>query len=146
MKRGCRWAWALWGLICLLGLAGCAAAPRARGAAYRELAAWLEAHALPGESVAVQEQRSWARLTDHPVKPLPAGGDAFVLLEQLEAERPDYCVASRSVAWEGVGAASWFQEHYRQVAIAAAAEDPASPLTLYRYQLSPFDAGEVLHL
>ena len=132
-------------LLCLL-LAGCVAVPRARQAGYAELATWLEANALPGETVAVQEPRGWARLTGLPLVELPAGGDAFALLARLQEAPPDYCVVLRSVAWEGVQASPWFRERYRQVAVAAAVDDPFAPLTLYRYVPSPFDGGETLSL
>lgn len=131
--------------LCLLLLAGCAGGG-ARADGYRELATWLEINALPGETVAVQERAVWANLTDFPLLALPSGGDAFALLLSLTEQRPAYCVALRSVAWEGVQAAPWFRERYRQVAVALAAGDSASPLTLYRYQPSPFDAGAVTSL
>ncbi len=133
-------------LLGLVLLAGCAAVPRARRAGYRELAAWLEAHALPGESVAVQDRDAWARLTDRPLVALPSGNDAHALLERIHEARPDYCVALRSVAWEGVRAAPWFRERYEEVAGVAAAGDPAAPLALYRYRPSPFDGGAALPL
>ena len=135
-----------WGLLlCLLLLAGCGT-PRARRAGYAEIAAWLEAHALPGETVAVQERAAWARLTAQPLVTLLPDGDAATLLASLAETRPDYCIALRSVVWDGVQAAPWFREHYRQVASTAAVDDPASPLTLYRYYPSPFDGPETLHL
>jgi hypothetical protein len=137
----------LWGLLLLyLLLAGCVAAPQARSEGYRELAAWLEDNALPDESVGVQEPEAWARLTGLPLVALPADGAAAVLLESLAELRPDYCVALRSVSWEGVQASPWFRERYRRVASAAAVDDPLAPLTLYRYHPSPFETGETLLL
>ena len=121
-------------------------APRARLASYQELASWLAVHALPDEIVAVQQRRSWARLTDQPLVVLPEGGDAFTLLGSLQELRPDYCVASSSVAWEGVQASPWFQEHYRPAVAATTVGDPASPLILFRYERSPFEAGDTLLL
>ncbi len=126
--------------ICwLLLLGGCAGGARREG--YRELAAWLEAHALPDETVAVQERAAWSDLSPLPVLGLPSGGDAAALLVALQEMRPDYCVALRSVAWEGVQARPWFRERYQPVAWAEAAGDSASPLTLYRYRPAPLDAG-----
>lgn len=133
-------------LFLLLLLAGCAAVPHARQAGYAELAAWLEVNALPDETVGVQELRAWARLTGLPLVELPVGNDAVTLLARLQEAPPDYCVALRSVAWEGVLAALWFRERYQQVAVAGTLEDPAAPLTLYRYRPSPFDGGATLSL
>lgn len=127
-------------LLCLLWLAGCGT-PRARQLGYAELADWLAAHALPNETVAVQERTAWARLTTRPLLMLPAGEDAVAVLDSLQETRPDYCVALRSIAWEGVQANPWFRERYQPVASAAAVDDPAAPLTLYRYTPSPFDGG-----
>jgi len=138
MDKGRRWFWGL----CLLLLAGCALVGGERSVAYRELADWLDIHALPDETVAVQERGAWARLTNLPLLTLPAGEDAFALLDNLQETRPDYCVALRSVAWKGARADPWFQERYHQVAVATAAGDSVSPLALYRYHPSPFDAGE----
>lgn len=141
MGKGWRWFWGL----CLLLLAGCAGGG-ARLDGYGELAAWLEANALPGEVVAVQEPSAWARLSAQPMAALPPGGDAHALLDSLQETRADYCVALRSVAWEGVQANPWFRERYQPMAWAAAAGDSASPLMLYRYQPSPFDDGVALPL
>lgn len=136
-------------VVCLLLFTGCGTTPRARQANYRELSAWLAAHALPAETVAVQEHAAWARLTARhgmalPLTTLPPGGDAAELLTRLDEMRPDYCVALRSIAWEGVQANPWFRERYQQVASTTVIDDPAAPLTLYRYIPSPFDAGETL--
>lgn len=132
-------------LLCLL-LAGCAAGVGARRAGYAELADWLAVNALPDETVGVQESRAWARLTRLPLVELPTGSDAAALLARLQESPPDYCVALRSVAWEGVQASLWFRERYRQVAVAGTMEDPAAPLTLFRYTPSPFDGGATLPL
>jgi hypothetical protein len=146
MTGSARRTWAVWGFVCLLAITGCVGVPRARLAAYRELAAWLQAHALPDETVAVQQRDAWARLTGHPLAALPGGSDALALLTSLQESLPDYCVVSRSVAWEGVQANAWFQERYRQVTVAATVDDAASPFALYRYRPSPFDAGDELLL
>ncbi len=135
----------LYGLLLCLLLAGCGPTG-ARQARYADLAAWLEINALPDETVGVQELGAWARLTGLPLVELPAGSDAALLLARLQEAPPDTCVALRSVAWEGVQASPWFRERYQQVAVAGTMEDPAAPLTLYRYTPSPFDVGETLPL
>jgi hypothetical protein len=131
--------------LCLLLLAGCVGGG-VRMAGYGELAAWLDAHALPDETVAVQEPGVWARLTAQSVATLPSGGDAGALLDSLQETRPDYCVALRSVAWEGVQVNPWFRERYHPVVWATPAGDSASPLTLYRYRPAPFDGGTAIPL
>ncbi len=135
-----------WLALFLLALGGCAGVPRARQEGYRELASWLETHALSEETLAVQERTAWEPLVESPLVTLPVGGDASALLDQLSEKRPDYCVSLRSVAWEGVLASPWFREHYRRVAATAAVDDPATPVTLYRYRPSPFEGGEVMTL
>lgn len=135
------------GLLATCVIVGCASASPARRTGYRELVAWLEANALPQETVGLQQHhRLWASLTDQPSAALPPGRDAHLLLAQLQETRPGYCVALRSVAWDGVRADLWFQDHYWQVATVTVADDPASPLTLYRYRYSPFDEGEAILL
>jgi hypothetical protein len=135
-----------WLALFLLAVSGCTGVPRARQEGYRALAAWLETHALPDETLAVQERTAWEPLVELPLVTLPVGGDASALLKRLNERRPDYCVSLRSVAWEGVLASPWFRERYRRVAARTAVDDPAAPLMLYRYYPSPFDGGEVMTL
>ena len=143
MRAIWRWVWCCLG--CAILMTGCAVS-RERQIAYRDLAAWLGANALPDETVGVQESHVWGQLTRAPLVTLPSGGDAAALLGALMDARPDYCIALRSVAWQGVQAAPWFRAHYRPETEIRAASDSASPLVLYGYRPSPFDAGEVVVL
>ena len=142
MKPWAVWRWAATAVVASLLLMACTPAPGARQSAYDDLAAWWAAHALPGETVDMQEPEAWATVTGAVPISLPTGGDAAAVLDSLQQHVPDYCIALRSVAWDGVMASPWFRERYDQAAVAVAAEDPASPLTLFRYRPSPFDTGE----
>lgn len=130
--------------LCLLaGMTGCARS-EAQMALHREAALWLDAHALPKEALAAQEATAFRRLTQRALIALPTAGGAAAVIEALEAARPAYCLALRSVVWEGVQADPWFGEHYRQVFAGADAHVGAAPVMLYRYTSSPFDGGEAL--
>ena len=116
-----------------------------RAALYDNLAGWLGEHALPVERVAVSSAGQ-PHFTSWPVVELPEEAATATLLEILQAARPDYVVALRSVAWDGVRVQPWFQERYHAVAAEFDPYDAATPLTLYRYTPSPFDSdfGEAL--
>lgn len=115
-----------------------------RRALYGDLAQWLRDNALPGETVAVQQAGLAEYLAGHPTAPLPEDADAPALVAALDRERPDYCIAVNSLAWQTVRAQPWFQERYRPVYQVANPYDAATPLTVFRYTPSPFDAGEAV--
>ena len=134
-----RWGGA-WSAVLWLVVAGCGLrCPH--GTATQEASAWLEAHALPQESVAAP-----ARLRrcfgDREVLDLPGEGGALDILAWLAEERPDYLLAPRGVAWDGARAQPWFIERYRELAVWQPAIQPDEALTLFGYSPSPFDAGE----
>lgn len=121
----------------LLFLTGCGAQDEGQGAA---VAAWLDTHALPSERVAAPEPLA-RRLRDRPVTTLPAGDDAAALLAALRGTLPDYVISWPGVAWDGVLAAPWFQEHWRFLDALSASGDGLTPLRVYEYTPSPFDLG-----
>ncbi|MGC9394864.1 MAG: hypothetical protein ACP5J4_08410 [Anaerolineae bacterium] len=123
----------------LLFLAGCGA--RYTDEAYIAVGSWLDTHALPSERVAVPETVA-QRLTAHPLAALPKGADAEALLATLRTELPDYVVAWPGVAWDGVRAHPWFQEHYRFLDTLSVSGDGLILLRIYGYMPSPFDLGE----
>lgn len=146
-RRAGVWRWAIGGLL-LLGLVGGVlwalqrGVVRAREPAYEALVAWLQANALPEETVAVEEPRLFARaLGAERVLALPESSETPHLLAALRAAPPDYVVTLRSVAWEGVRIDPWFQEHYLQGAVQTDPYDSASPFRLYRLLHIPFDEG-----
>ncbi len=117
--------------------------PADRQLSYKMIAQWLDTHALPTETVAAQQPGLLGYLSRHAAIPLPqADQDAPTLLHALERERPDYCVALNSLSWRGARAQPWFQEHYEEMYQIASPYDSATPLTLFRYAPTPFDAGE----
>ncbi|MGC9468129.1 MAG: hypothetical protein ACP5HS_06030, partial [Anaerolineae bacterium] len=152
VKQAGHWTvWRRWvlSLLLLLGITVVVVAhirpgpSRDRVRMYGEVVAWLDAYALPEEALAVQDIGALKSLTSRPLIRLPLDQDAAVLLDHLEKAQPDYCLALRSVAWDGVVASPWFFERYERVSATTSAYDSASPLALYRYHPSPFDEGEV---
>ncbi len=104
------------------------------------LTGWIVAQTLPFETIAVQP----GLLRDpagRPILDLPARTDAAGLIAALQNAAPAYCLGLNSLPWQGVENSPWFQEHYRAVYQTGAPDDPASPLTLYRYTASPFETG-----
>ena len=116
--------------------------PTERISLYGQVGDWLAAESLPGETVATAYPGLVGFRSDRPTTPLSPAAGAAALGTQLEADRPDYCVALDSVGWDGVRAQPWFGDHYHAVAKFASAYDPATPLTLFRFRPTPFDAGE----
>lgn len=118
--------------------------PAARLALYRELGAWARANVAPGDEIATQRPGAVGYLAERPVVALPAAStpaDVPALIAALEVARPAYCLALDGWPWDGVRAHPWFRAHYAPVHAAHSAYDGASPLTLYRYTATPFDAG-----
>jgi hypothetical protein len=145
-----RWR-ALLGLCLVLGLL--LAVPRllrmrrlraaGRSAIYAEAADWLLDHSLATDRIAVPEA-ALARFDGLATLGIPERVDAAALLTLLQTERPDYCVALKSIAWDGVRARSWFQARYRPVYSDRDAHDAATPVTLFVYRPTPFDRGETV--
>lgn len=115
-----------------------------RQALYRGLAQWLHDNALPGETIAVQQASLAKYLAGHRTMLLPADADMPILIAMLDQMRPDYCVAMNSLTWQVVRIQPWFQERYRAVYQIVRPYDVATPLTVFRYTPSPFDAGEIV--
>jgi hypothetical protein len=111
---------------------------------YNDLAQWLRDNTLPDETIAVQQTSLAKYLAERPMTPLPANADTATLLAALDQARPDYCIALNSLAWQGVRRQPWFQERYQQVYALASPYDAATPLVVFRYAPTPFDAGELV--
>ena len=126
-------------LFALLLLVGCSA--QYETGAYAAVARWLDVHALSSERVAIAEPLA-QRVTGHPAIALPEDADAAALSMTLRAELPDYVMTQPGVAWDGVLADPWFQEHYRLLDTLSGSGDGLTPLRIYSYTPSPFDLGE----
>ncbi|MEA3309586.1 MAG: hypothetical protein U9Q70_08770 [Chloroflexota bacterium] len=137
------WFWLLTALLLVLLTPAAVHTWRLRAAGraglYDNLAVWLGEHALSVERVAVSSA-GLPHFTNWPVVELPEGATTSTLLETLQEARPDYVVALRSVAWDGVRGQPWFQERYHAVVAEVDPYDAATPLTLYRYTPAPFDS------
>lgn len=118
--------------------------PAGRLALYNQAAAWLRRNALDGETVAATHPEWIGYLAGRPAVGLPPAAPAQELLALLERERPDYCITPRGVVWQELRVQPWFQAHYTAVGRHASPYDAASPLTVYRYAPTPFDAGETI--
>ncbi len=116
-------------------LVGCARADVGTGA----VAGWLRAHTLASERVAAPERMA-PHLKDWAVVALPESGNAAALAATLHSELPDYVIAWPGVAWDGLRAQPWFQDHYRFLEVLPAAEG-ATPLRIYGYTPTPFEQG-----
>ncbi len=114
---------------------GCSGTPD-----FGAVAAWLDAQALPQESVAVPAgvERCFA---DRDAVALPVTVDAYDVLAALDTARPDYVLATGGVAWDGVIAQPWFVDRYRPLTAWPAPGLPGGTATLFAYTPSPFDAG-----
>ncbi len=123
----------------LLLLGGCAA--RLEAEAYDAVAGWLDARALPSERVAGPGTLA-QRFTERPTIALPEDIDATALLTTLYVKLPDYVIPWPGVAWDGVLAHPWYQEHYRFLDTLSVSGDGLTPLCIYGYTPSPFDLGE----
>jgi hypothetical protein len=125
--------------VLLLLSAGCAYR-RVCDAGHREAAAWLDANALPKESVAADREAAGC-FGERPVHPLPATTDSLELLRAVEGGQPDFALAASSVAWDGASAQPWFLERYRPVRAWGRGDAQAGTLVLYEYTPSPFGDG-----
>jgi hypothetical protein len=130
-------------LCCLAGLSACVGAT-APDPLVGEITAWWAAHALPDDVLAVQEGTALQSLLAPYVPTLPLEGGALDVLAALQEARPAYYLASRGILWDGLQAQPWFAEHYQPVLVSADAHVGLSPLTLYRFTLSPYDGGETV--
>ena len=125
--------------MALLGLCSCGQ-PCPRDSVYREPAAWLAAHALAAETVALPESAA-ACFGGSPTIPVPPEADASDLLSLLDDHRADYLVAGNDIVWESLRGQPWFNERYWPVADWRHVYPVAVDLTLFAYTPSPFDLG-----
>jgi len=77
----------------------------------------------------------------HPTLALPVDADAETLSMKLFVALPDYVIPWPGVAWDGVLADPWFQEHYRFLDTLSVSSDGLTPLRMYGFAPSPFDLG-----
>jgi hypothetical protein len=118
--------------------------PAERLALYGTVADWLQKNALSTETVSVLQAGLLGYLADRSATALPDTNQTAILLAAIDRLRPDYCVALDSLVWNGVRSQSWFQERYEQTLQVTDPYDSATPLTVFRYIPSPFDAGETV--
>ena len=118
--------------------------PVDRPALFKALATWLRDHTLSTETIGAQESGLLGYLTDRSTSSLPETTQVSDLMAAIDRMRPDYCIALDSLVWHGVRSQPWFQQRYEQVHQLASPYDSATPLTVFRYTPTPFDAGETI--
>jgi hypothetical protein len=118
--------------------------PTERLALYEALGRWLRDHTLPAETIAARDAGRLGYLSGRTSLALPDAGPVRELVQALERERPDYCIALNSLAWQGTRTQPWFQEHYEEVYRLASPYAASAPLTVFRYTPTPFDDGELV--
>jgi hypothetical protein len=129
----------LLGTLTLFGFVACSNA-RSERHLYRDVASWLDTHALSVETLAIPMGER-AYFEGRTTFELPTDQNAFAVLALLDAEHPDYVLAVDCVALDGVRVQPWFQARYREVQTWRRAEVAGSPFTLFAYQPSPFDGA-----
>lgn len=122
--------------------------PTDRLALYEAIGQWLGENSLPSETVAAQQSGLIGYLSQRTAIPLPetarSSDRVTGLIAAIAETRPDHCIALNDLAWAGVRSSPWFQERYEPVHQLASPYDAATPLTVFRYSPTPFDAGEVI--
>jgi hypothetical protein len=118
--------------------------PVDRLALYDNVALWLGEHALPSERIATQRPGLLGYASDRTTLPLDGTGEPGALLAAIQRAQPDYCVATSSLAWRYAQADRWFQERYVALQRFVSPYDVATPLTIFGYTPSLFDAGETV--
>jgi hypothetical protein len=116
---------------------------RSLAAAEAEVAGWLRANS-PADATLLAAPRI-AYLAGRPVLPLdvaalPPGDSGETFTAVLDAP-PDFVVSDRSIRWDAFTRSGWFQERYAPSHEVTHGYSHVTPLTIWRYQPSPFDAG-----
>jgi hypothetical protein len=115
--------------------------PVVRRSQYGDMAEWLKIHTLPVETIGTTEEGLLGYLANRTTLSLPQTEDASALLAAIDELRPDYCLASDDLVWHNVRQDPWFQRRYQPSFQLANPHDTASPLTVFQYIPTPYDAG-----
>ena len=114
-------------------------------AAEAEAAAWLADNSEPGatllsaQRIGYLAQRRTLPLLLEQARP----EEASALYTQVLAAPPEFVVSQRTKAWDIITRSGWFKERYAPVNQVKNSYAAAAPLTIWRYQPSPFDGGSV---
>ncbi|MGC9349585.1 MAG: hypothetical protein ACP5JG_15720 [Anaerolineae bacterium] len=139
MKYGRRFVYLVLATLALCCSTACSSRAAQRRL-YRDVVSWLDANALAVETLAIPAGQR-GHFEGRTLVEMPSHGDAFAMLSTLDAELPDYVLAVSCIGWDGVQAQPWFQARYRVVQSWSQAAVAASPITLYAYEPTPFDAA-----
>ena len=120
--------------------------PTDRQPLYETLAQWLRDHTLPTETIAARQAGLLGYLSRRTTIPLPDTTKPSTLITVINSTQPDYCIALNSLVWHGVRSQPWFQERYKETHQVYDPYDTATPLTVFRYVPTPFDAGEAISM
>jgi hypothetical protein len=121
------------------------ARPHARYEVERQVGEWLSSHAEPGATVL--GSASIGYLSDRPSAlwngTARDGAQISLLIETLNALRPEYCVSTNTIPWNSLTRTGWFQERYELLGRYETAYDSQSPLIVWGYRASGFDHGQL---
>jgi hypothetical protein len=120
--------------------------PTARWLLYGTLAQWVRDHTLPTETIAARQASLLGYLSRRTTIPIPDTTNPSTLIEMIDSTRPDYCIALNSLVWHGVQSQPWFQERYAETHQVYDPHDTGTPLTVFRYVPTPFDAGQTISI
>lgn len=118
--------------------------PVVRQALEAQAGDWLRAHSEPAATVFGSERVGY--LADRATISWDGSeSDQAELashLQTLNRELPAYCVSFKSIAWQRVIQAGWFQDNYAPVQEFESPYEAASPFTVWKYRFSDVDWGE----
>jgi hypothetical protein len=117
--------------------------PLVRQALEAQVGDWLRAHSEPAATVFGSERVGY--LADRATISWDGGeSDQAELashLQTLNKDLPEYCVSFKSIAWQRVIQADWFQDNYVPVQEFESPYEAASPFTVWKYRFSDVDWG-----
>jgi hypothetical protein len=114
-------------------------------AAQAQAAAWLADNSEPGTTLLAAQRIGYlAQRATAPLLIEQAGPqNASRLYTQIMASPPEFVVSQRTEAWDVITRSGWFKERYAPQTQIKDSYAAAAPLTIWRYQPSPFDDGDL---
>ncbi|MCP4539793.1 MAG: hypothetical protein GY832_21860 [Chloroflexi bacterium] len=107
----------------------------------QQAAEWLSVYSESTAVVLGSEQIGY--LADRSVLAWSEEGSELVFLPDfLAGNSPDYCVSSKSLAWDRLMRTGWFQDEYVPLAVFESPYDAASPITVWGRRFRAFDWAE----
>ncbi len=131
--------------LLLMARSGATIARTNLAAAEAAAAKWIFANTAPSTTLLASPRVGY--LAQRPGLAFPEAGltrqRPGALFEQLFAAPPEYVVSARTTGWDTITRSGWFKERYAPLQQIENPYTTAAPLTIWQYQQSGFDAGEV---